>query len=245
MPSENISIYIDETGVDENSTILAIACIITREPSLCEKRLDSLKLDLLKDKRFRDIPSIGNLKTKGFHYCEDHQDVIPEVIRLIAELPFDAYIYYIHKKSNFSPSDGFDWYDQLFGKLMHNRLQKYRKSSIRITFEQHGKSFTDREQQLKSIVERLISEIKLKDVEGFSGSTVVKSAGKEESCLALADYVAAVFKNYEELLKKQGSKLQSNSTSWQARHFSMLSPKIRVIHNFETDEFFTRNNPFP
>lgn len=235
--------YIDETGVDKDSTILAIACIATREPEHCKRRLESLKSELLKDKRFRDIPSIVNLKSKGFHYCEDHQDVKPKVIELIAKLPFEAYICYT-KKHNFSPSDGFDWYDQLFGKLMYNRLQKYRRSSIHITFEQHVEPFANREEQLKSIVEQLKSEIR-QEPQGFSGSTVVKSAGKEESCLALADYVAAVFKNHEKALEEQGSKLQSNPGSWQARHFSMLRPKIRAIHNLGTNEFFTRKNPFP
>jgi|GEM_PF-2053047 len=246
MATQNIFMFIDETGLDEESKILAIACIITSEPGLLRTRLEKLKQELVKKKRFKDIPSIKTLQRKGFHYCEDHQDVRPKVIDLIAELPFEAYIYYKPKRYDFCPSDGFDWYNRLFGKLMHDRLCKYKKSSVSICFEQHTNSLKIREQELENIIQRLIHEIKLKYMIDFPSFPVVKSADKKESCLAIADYVAAVFKDYEYAITLAGKpEILSNSSSWQARHFSMLRPKIRVIHNYGTGEFFTRYNPFP
>lgn len=218
--------FIDETGLDEESKILAIACIITSEPGLLRTRLEKLKQELVKEKRFKDIPSIKTLQKKGFHYCEDHQDVRPKVIDLIAELPFEAYIYYKPKRCDFCPSNGFDWYDRLFGKLMHDRLCKYKKLSVSICFEQHTNSLKIREQELENIIKRLSCEIKLKYMIDFSSFPVVESAGKEESCLAIADYVAAVFKDYEKIASVAKPETPSNSSSWQARHFSVLRPKI-------------------
>jgi len=245
MSSENIFMYVDETGTDQKSKILAIACIITRDPNYLKNSLEKLKQDLLKDNRIRDIPSIKNLEGKGFHYCEDHFEVISVVIDLISKLPFEAYIYYTHKEHDYCPSNNFEWYDQLFGKLMYDRIQNHQKSSINICFEQHGKSFK-REEDLKKIVARLIYKSEFKGVGDFSFFPLVRSAGKEESCLAIADYVAAIFKNHENSLKDLGeAKLQSNPSSQESRYFSMLRPKIRVIHNYGTGEFFTRSNPFP
>jgi hypothetical protein len=246
MISKNFFMFIDETGLDEESKILAISCIITSEPGILRSSLDNLRKKLMSEKRFKDIPSVKKLENKSFHYCEDHQDVRPKVLDLIATLPFEAYIYYRPKGNNFCPSDGFDWYDQLFGKLMYDRLCKHKNSTISIFFEQHGSSFKAREQELESIILRLISEIKLKNVIDFTAFPEVKSAGKEEQCLAVADYVAAIFKDCEyTVVKMQEAGNHENSTSWQTRHFSMLRPKIRVIHYYKTGEFFTRSNPFP
>ena len=237
--------YVDETGTDQDSTILAIACIVTSEPDLLQKRLEDLRTEIEKGKQFRGIPSVKNLSKKGFHYCEDHQEVKSEVIKLISQIPFDAYICYRQKEGEFHPSNGFDWYDQLFGKLMHDRLRKHTQSLVNICFEQHANKVTTREQELEAIIKRLINEIELKDNTSFYHSPVVKSAGKEEVCLAIADYVAAIFKNHEEAVKIRDNKLVSDLSSWQSRDFSMLRPKIRVIHNYQTGEFFTRKNPFP
>jgi RNA-directed DNA polymerase len=246
MVAQNVFMFIDETGIDEESDILAIACIITKEPSHLRRRLEALKTELQKQRFFRDIPSIKNLEKKGFHYCEDHQDVQPKVIELISELPLDAYIYYKRKQEDFVPSRNFDWYDQLFGKLLYDRLQKHKLSPICIYFEQHGSSFSDRERKLRGIVERLASDIKLKTGGVIQFLPTISSAGKEESCLAAADYIAAVFRDYERLWTERVSMGKPvSSGSWQSRHFAMLRPKIRVIHNLSTDEFFTRHNPFP
>jgi hypothetical protein len=237
--------YVDETGTDQKSKILAIACIITRDPDYLKDSLEKFKQALLKDNRIKDIPSIKNLEGKGFHYCEDHFEIIPLVIDLIAKLPFEAYIYYIHKEHDFCPSNNFEWYDQLFGKLMYDRIQNHQKASINICFEQHGKP-SKREEELRKILARLIYKSEVKGVGDFSFFPSVRSAGKEESCLAIADYVAAIFKNHENALKDLGEyKLQSNPSSQESRYFSMLRPKIRVIHNYGTGEFFTRRNPFP
>ena len=69
-----------------------------------------------------NIPSVKKLRKRGLHYCEDHQDIKSKVIDLLARLPFEAYICYKHKKQGFHPSNSFDWYDELFRKMMHDRL---------------------------------------------------------------------------------------------------------------------------
>ena len=100
MTTQDVFMFVDETGIDEESKILAITCIVTREPEHIRKALTKLKQELVKKKGFKDIPSIQNLEKKGFHYCEDHKDVRSKVIDLIAILPFEAYICYRCKVNN-------------------------------------------------------------------------------------------------------------------------------------------------
>lgn len=246
MTNQDVFMFIDETGIDKESNIIALSCVATREPQHLRNKLKSLKKEMLKDKRLKDIPSIKNLEKKGFHYCEDHQDVRPLVIEQMAELPFEAYITYRPKENNFSPSSNFSWYDQLFGKMLYDRIQKYKQSSVSICFEQHGSSNSVREAELTQIIERLVREIRMNRGVTIEIFPTIKSAGKEESCLAIADYVAAVFKDYENTLKIcEGIYEPGKSNSWQSRHFALLRPKIRVIHNLDTGEFFTRQKMFP
>jgi hypothetical protein len=217
---------------------------VTREPQHLKDKLNKLKCEISKDRLFKDIPSVKSLGKKGFHYCEDEQTIKPLVINLIAELPFEAYICYRPKEVGvFDNSNSFDWYDQLFGKLLHDRLRKHKRELISICFEQHSNSVMARKRDLEGIVKRLVHEIERKDSISSLPVPMVKSAGKEEPCLAIADYVAAIFKDYE-YVRKVGTDKEEILTSWQARQFFAVQSKIRVIHNYETGEFFTRRNPF-
>jgi len=246
MASQNPYFFLDETGTDKDSKILAVACILTDHPQYLRKKVEELKQRMFKEKRFKDIPSVQDLRERGFHYCEDHQDVKNEFIELISEMPFESYICYEHKKSDHCHNDSFEWYDKLFCKLMHDRLRKHRESIINICFEQHHNSVENRRQELGNLINQLIKEIKCKDNREFLSLPMVKSAGKGELCLSVVDYVAAIFKDYEySLCQDRKVDRLDNLASWQSRNFAMIRPKLRVIHDYGTGEFFTRWNPFP
>jgi hypothetical protein len=238
MTHNDIFMFIDESGCDPKSNILVIACIITTNPDGLRRDLNHLKESILRDPSFRNLPSVQqSLAEKGFHYCEDHQEVKSKIIDLIMKLSFEAYIIYKKKDTDFDPSAGYGWYDQLFGRLMFERLRANSKAVIQLCFEQHDNRVEYRRNEIGDIVTRLTGEIRQRDgEEQFLVVPEVISGGKNEPCLAVADYVAAIFRDYE------GTR---QSGSWQARNFQRIRPKIRVIHNFSTDEFFTRQNPFP
>ncbi|MHC5830620.1 MAG: hypothetical protein ACYT04_85410, partial [Nostoc sp.] len=112
--------FLDETGTDKESNLLAIACITTHDPDYLRSQLETLKNEILSDPIRSRIPSVQeSLSKKGFHYCEDDTtDVKAHVINLISVLPFKAYICYQEKESEFNPSQGYAWYDRLFGRVM-------------------------------------------------------------------------------------------------------------------------------
>ncbi|MGA9381374.1 MAG: DUF3800 domain-containing protein [Phormidium sp.] len=246
MVDQNPHFFVDETGTDQNSKILAIACILTNDPPFLRRKLEELKQRLLKEPRYKDIPSVPNLRSKGFHYCEDHREVKSEFIELISKLPFEAYICYERKKSDFCANDGIEWYNRLFCKLMHDRLRKHKNFKVSICFEQHNNSVEKRRNELENNIKRLVQEIESKDGCKFISLPTVESAGKEEPCLSIADYIAAIFKDYEEAISAEDQDLPryKNPATWQARNFTMISPKVRVIHNYGTGDFYDRRNPF-
>lgn len=234
----DVFMFVDETGTDKDSTLLAVACIITNEPNYLRDELEKLRKSILREPFLKSLPSIQeSLSKKGFHYCKDSLEVKLKVIDLIMQLPFQAYISYQEKESNFEPSAGYGWYDKLFGRLMFERLRANKNAAVQIYFEQHDNRFEHRRKELEGIVERLVHEIRLRDRVEFAATPQISSVGKEEPCLVLADYVAAIFKDHA-----QNGIGQSSSS--QARNFERIRSKVRVIHNYTTDEFFTRHNPF-
>lgn len=240
MVSKDIFMFLDETGTDKESNLLAIACVTTHDPDYLRSKLETLKNDILSDRIRSRIPSVQkSLSKKGFHYCEDDTtDVKAHVINLISLLPFKAYICYQEKESDFNPSQGYGWYDRLFGRVMFERLRANRDVPIHICFEQHDNRIKNRRDQLEAIVNQRVEEIQLRDKVKFGEHPKVISAGKDEPCLVLADYVAAIFRDYV-------ASGVNKSTSWQARNFERIRPKVRCIHRYGTNEFFTRKHPFP
>jgi hypothetical protein len=236
---DDVFMFVDETGTDQDSTILAVACVITNNPDYLRDEFEELRKNILRDPILKNVPSVQkSLSKHGFHYCEDHPEVKPKVIELIRQLPFQAYICYQQKESSFDPSQGYDWYDRLLGRLMFERLRANKDAVIQIYFEQHDNRIEHRRKEIEDIVEHRVSEIRLRDRVKFAVPPQVCSAGKEENCLVVADYVAAIFKDHV-----------ANGTgkphSWQARNFERIRSKVRLIHNYTTDEFFDRKNSFP
>ncbi len=177
----DVFMFVDETGTDQKSTILAVACIITNAPEYLRDELEKLRKSILRNPVLKTIPKVQeSLSKHGFHYCEDHIQVKFEIIKLIRQLPFEAYICYQHKESNFNPSEGYGWYDKLFGRLMFERVRANKKAAIRIYFEQHDNRIEHRRKEIENIVERVVSAIRLRDRAEFAVTPQVSSAGKEE-----------------------------------------------------------------
>lgn len=244
MANPNLFMFFDETGLDEKSEIVAIACVVTQNPDHLRNKIKSLKNEIRNDLRLRTIPSVKNLDTKGFHYCEDHQDIQVKVIEAISKIDFEAFIYYLRKNNNCKYFGGFKWYDKMFRQLIKDRLLKHKKAIIQIVFEQHKYPVTqqeERERELQAIVNKVIQDRRRTNPDFLPIPSLVKSAGKEEDALTIADYIAGVFKDYE---AKVHLDADSITQSWQYRNYSMIKPKIRLICDFESHKFYSRRHPF-
>lgn len=238
MSSGDVFFFVDEAGTNAESEILLVTCVITHNPGYIRTRLNGLRDSCQRDPSMKTIPSVQKLSSeRGFHYCEDHQEVRSKVIDLIHYLNFEAYICYQHKEYDFCSNDGYTWYDDLFGRLMFDRLQAHLDSKIQICFEQHDNKIQTRRDELNGIIDRLIDNIKSRYDRDFYIHPEITSAGKEEPCLTLPDYIAGMFCSY---FPQKGCQ-----ETWQSRNFLKIRPKLRVIHNYTTGEFHTHKNPFP
>ncbi|WP_121968557.1 DUF3800 domain-containing protein [Leptolyngbya sp. BC1307] len=59
MTAENTFMFIDETGVDRESKILAIACVITKEARHLRDKLNQLRNEIVKDRLLKDISDLA------------------------------------------------------------------------------------------------------------------------------------------------------------------------------------------
>ena len=162
-----------------------------------------------------------------------------EFISLLRKLEFEAYICFsknliidsVEKKLTN------EVYDKLFTCLISDRLSNYKKYNIDILFEQHDNKINKREMELEDIVNKLMTNIEMRDQSLKRKITQVKSAGKNTECLAISDYILGVFGKYLTSIK-------SEKEPWEKRDFDDLSLKIRLIHDHDNKKFFFRNNPF-
>lgn len=240
MLGSDVFFYIDESGTDAESEILILTCVITENPSYLRGCLNTLRHSCLKDPSLNRIPSVQKLSSNhSFHYCEDHPvDIRPKVLDLIRSLPFEAYISYQEKPIGFNPSQGYSWYDEIFYDILHDRLQAYANSSISICFEQHSNRLEKRRLELEDIIGKLVRKFRKNKRNNFPISPIVNSAGKDEICLTLPDYISGVFYHYKAFGLGKSEDIHS-------RNFDKFRPKIRVIHDITNSIFYTRHNPFP
>jgi len=90
---------------------------------------------------------------------------------------------------------------------------------------------------LALLVERCVQEVNQGARFGVRAAPLLEIAGKDEPCLAVADYVCGTFRDYV-------ASGRGNPDSYQARNFARLRSKIRLIHDLENGIFYSRRRPF-
>ena len=232
----SVHLFIDETGFDAKSRFAAVGCAILDRPTLAARRITKLHDDLLRD------PFIGlhrkaraDLQTNSFHYSSNHQDVRRRFIDLLAALTFEAYVCFVEKISQ--PFDNGAWYDKLFARLLFDRLRANRSSHILICYEQTDSRRQRRLMEMNHIVAACTEAVGA-DRGGNVISSTIRSAGKEEPCLAIPDYVCGVLRTY---LEERHDASKTHPAAFLAR----LRPKLRLVHDYGNGEFYSRRNPLP
>lgn len=224
---------VDESGFDEKSKALIVALLILDELDSIRMGIERLKEEILHDPNLKTIPALKTkLEKEGFHYCEDHVEVRNLFIELIPRLGFQAYICFAEKRSG-DERNYREWYKNLFGRLLFDRIRDNWHENIHIIYEKN----TEKEQNIIDLIKRVIVDINKSHKKKVSSAPKIICSGKTEPSLSLVDYVCGIFKGHYENLDKSGN--------LERRNFDRIRGKVRVIHNFLTDEFYTRKNLFP
>jgi len=229
--------FIDESGFNQSSLSM-LSCVITDNPESLRHEINELRDDVLHNQRY--FENLGDFSENGFHHTENFFEIQNDFIGLLSRLTFQAYICFIDDSE--TPAHRNELYDRIFGRLIYDRLRDYRDQPITICFEQHDSRKGRRLEELQEIVLGIDAKIKsLHQVTGVDAPRVL-SAGKDELCLAISDYVCAVFTDY---YKKMHSGDEKKGKLFEKRNFDELRGKIRLIHDYGNDIFYSRRNPFP
>lgn len=228
-----IYLFVDESGFDETSLSM-LGCIISDDAEGLREKIESLKEDVLHNPRYYDISK--SFTKNGFHHSENPLEIQREFISLLNVLTFQAYICFIDEPQ--LKKKGNDLYDILFSRLLSDRLKDYKDESITICFEQHGGKPEKRLSELKSIALRMVTENKKYYQVSQDSQLRVMYGGKDEPCFAITDYILAIFREY---YKKRQCGITKGS--FQKRDFDNVRSKIRLIHDYKENIFYSRKNP--
>lgn len=228
-----VDIFIGDAGFDEQSRIATVGCLVLESADLINQGVEKIREDLLSDPFIRGIPGTESaLKKNGFRYLTDDPEVHTRFIEALREFMFMAYICFADReilKSDKTTDDSI--YYRLYGRLIYERLRANKSRSINIWL---AKKLNHRLGAIQQITTAQVAEIARRDRVGVLSTPMVCMAGVNELCFAVADYTICVV---QQRLADPNSIL--------ARDFEKIRSKVRVIHNFETGEFYTRENPLP
>lgn len=225
--------FIDESGFHVNGIAL-LCCVVLDDPEIARSRINKLREDILHDPRLENI--ITPFAEKGFHYSSDHLEIRNKFIELLNELTFQAYICFDPYVADLSFKNT---YAHLFGRLIIDRLRDHKTGVINITFEQHSEI---RQQDLAAIVASKIEVINNSERTSFRGEYTLRSSGKDEVCLSMADYICGIFSDYYGELHKA---TPTTAEALAKRNFENLRNKIRCIHDIKNNKFYSRKEPLP
>ena len=237
---ESVDIFISEAGFngEKPDNLALVGCVVAEDAELIRQRVEEMRQDLLHDPYIRLIPDVVNrLQTGEFNYSQDDPNVRVKFIETLSSLIFEAYVCYAEKGS-FTSQTGQDAYECLFGRLMFERLRANKARRINIWLSQLHQPHIENRQEIVNSHVQAITNI---DNRGFQEQPTVELTNGPEYGLAVAHYSCVIVQKYLEIVQKH---LEATGTS-ERLDFERIRNKVRVVHNFTTKEFFTRNNPLP
>lgn len=174
-----------ENGASE---ILLMGFIKTMEPEYLRKKINELRLKVIKDEYLRDISSMKKTKI-AFHAKDDCPEIRYNVFKLLKDLPFTCNIVWVRKTNNvFEKFDGNTQklYDSLITGLFKNELQLSNNNYIYIATRGNKKRQKPLEQAIQSSWD--CTENKLNTTMGLTYPKVIPQTPTGEVCLQIIDY---------------------------------------------------------
>lgn len=238
---EKLSIFIDETGIDEKSTIALLTFIVTDKPEIIRQSIGSIMHTINTDPEMRRyIPTLKD-DLEYFHFTEDHQEVKNYFINDIPNLDFNAYITFVRKNELGGRAlDEKTLIPILLNNVLRNILLKYHYSEIQIIYEGFGSPRSKNEQWLKDYVITLAKNLQ-ESFRKVPSNISFEFQGKNELCLSVADYICGITQRFINLKISNGSRA---SDTLILREYYRVSGKIRLIHDLTRCEFYKRNKLF-
>jgi len=233
---ESVDIFISDAGFngEKLDNLALVGCVVAEDADLIRQRVEEMRQDLLHDPHLRLIPDVVNrLQTGEFNYSQDDPSVRAKFIETLSSLIFEAYVCYAEKGA-FTSQTGQDAYGCLFGRLMFERLRASKAQRINIWLNQLHQPYIESRQK---IVSSCVQSITNSDGVGFREQPTVELTSGPDDGLAVAHYSCVIVQKYLKYLETAGT--------LERLDFERIRNKVRVVHNFTTDEFFTRKNPLP
>ena len=228
---EAVDIFVSEAGFngEKPDSLALVGCVVAEDAELIRQRVEEMRQDLLHDPHMRLIPDVvDKLQTGEFNYSQDDPNIRVKFIETLSSLLFEAYVCYA-EESSFPSQTSQDAYECLFGRLIYERLRANKPRRINIWLSQLHQPHIENRQK---IVNSCVQSITNSDNSGFREQPTIELTNGPEYGLAVAHYSCAIVQKY----------LEAAGTSGRL-DFERIRNKVRVVHNFTTNEFFTRKNP--
>lgn len=230
--------YIDESGTlkaneCEKERFFILGCCITDTPEDIRKSLNELKLEIEDDAYF--CSEINKFKQDGFHATTNHPDIRAKYYGRLNSLNFRAFSIIIDKCSTqFNELSGkHRAYYEILHMLLYKRILSNREYRNVIVLEEYGSKLNVHLENIQKTIESIKEKIlKLYDIDVI---VEVYVHNKSDIVLSVVDYMNFVL--YQMLLptiKHQQPRMPEN--------FSLIEPKIGLLHSFFQNKFFTERN---
>lgn len=227
--------YIDETGTldpskSEKDRFFVLSCNVTDTPEDIRSSLTDLKNEIENNPYFAS--QLEKFQKKGFHASANHFDIRAKYYSKLHSLNFRTYSVIVDKwcsKFNDLVSRDRAYYEILF-VLLYKRILSNRQFYNIIILEEYGKKPQNHLKKAKLIVEDIIQQIK----EKYDINPVVDVVvhDKSDINLSMVDYMNYVL--FHMLSPKPYNRMKEN--------FSLIEPKIGLVHSFFEKKFFSERN---
>lgn len=223
----NVHLLVDETEFDVGgSHYLGICAVRVTELASKEEAIRKLSVD------YSTTPGakgkLDVLELEGVHFAPIHYDLRTKTLDLMLEMPWSASIH-------FAKLESYKWYKLTWLKLFRDAIRQEMVTAdgigLEVLVEQNDKV---KSPAVMKVIDEEYERAKLFDARRPSDQPVYRRIGKQDSpAITLPDFVLAAFRHYV-----------MNAADDRALDFERLRDKVRYIHDFDLDAFYTRKRPF-
>ncbi len=237
--TKKLYIFVDESGVHLDSSLLYMAIVVTDSPDTIRKECELLIEKITNDPELsQNIPSVRKNGIIFLHYVADHPEVRGEVVKLLPTLNFDGYVIFARKVEIEGDLSKVELLRLLLENLLRPRLLEKYYADIQIVYERFDEGSSVVEKDFSDAVELLS-----KQLSGEFGKCInnvsVSFDNKDELCLGVSDYLCGIVSEYFNL-RISGENV---TDSWQERNYYRVAGKIRMIHDLTRKRFYSRQDP--
>lgn len=236
---EKLYIFVDESGIDVNSSVVYLAMTVTDSPDkirlACESAIQKITHD---PELSQNIPSVRKNGINFFHYAADHIEIRTEFINLLPTLNFDGYLIFARKDELVGDLSKVQLLKLLLENLLRPRFLEKHYADIEIIYERFDEGNSSVEQEFSEAITMLckqLSEEFGKDIKNVS----ILFNNKSELCLGIPDYLCGIVSDYFSL-KLSGKEV---ADSLQERNYYRIEGKVRVIQDLTRKKFYSRKDP--